>query len=85
MSDVYELRQWIEERDEALYTFDVDTFKEFYRKWQEHGFYTEPLPPDEVIEIIMRKMVCCLANPPKDKLAEARLWLFDHGYSWTGW
>lgn len=83
MSDAYELSQWIKERDEAIYTFDVDTFKAFYRKWQKRGIYTEPLPSDEVIEITMRKMVCCLANPPKDKLAEARVWLFEHGYSWT--
>ena len=83
MSDVYGLSQWVKERDEAIYSFDVDIFKAFYRKWQKRGFYTEPLPPDEVIEIIMRKMVCDLANPKKDKLAEARLWLFAHGYSWT--
>lgn len=83
MSDVYELSQWIKERDEALYTFDVDTFKEFYRKWQKRGVYTEPLPSDEVIEITMRKMVCCLEKPKKDKLAEARAWLSEHGYSWT--
>ena len=83
MSDIYELRQWIKERDEALYTFDVGTFKEFYRKWQKRGFYTEPLPPDEIIEIIMRKMVCCLEKPKKDKLAEARAWLSERGYSWT--
>lgn len=83
MSDVYELSQWVKERDEAIYTFDVDTFKEFYRKWQKRGVYTEPLPSDEVIEITMRKMVCCLAKPKKDKLEEARAWLSEHGYSWT--
>ena len=78
MSDAYELSQWIKERDEAIYTFDVDTFKAFYRKWQKRGIYTEPLPSDEVIEITMRKMVCCLAKPKKDKLAEARVRLSEH-------
>ena len=34
MSDVYELRQWIEERDEAIYTFDVDTFKYVDSKYE---------------------------------------------------
>lgn len=74
MNNVYELSQWRKERDEAIYTFDVDTFKAFYRKWQKRGVYTESLPSDEVIEITMRKMVCCLAKPKKDKLAEARAW-----------
>jgi len=57
-----EFKQWRKERDEAIYTLDVDTFKKFYRKWQKRGVYTEPLPSDEVIEIFMRKMVCCLAD-----------------------
>lgn len=78
-----EFKQWLKERDEAICSFDVDTFKAFYHKWEKQGMYTEPLPSDEVIEVSMRKCVCGLANPPKDKLAEARAWLSEHGYSWT--
>ena len=76
-------KQWLKERDEAILTFDVDTFKRFYHKWEKKGIYTEPLPSDEVIEISIRKCVCGMANPPTDKLAEARVWLSLRGYSWS--
>lgn len=77
-----EHKQWLKERDETAYTFDVDKFKAFHRKWAERGIYEDkPLPRDEVIEIVMRKMVCAMANPRQDKLAEARAWLSERGYS----
>lgn len=78
-------KQWLKERDEALYTFDVEKFKRFYRKWSKKGIYTKPLPPDEIIEICMRKCVCAIANPRQDKLAQARAWLSERGYHWTAW
>lgn len=78
-----ELTQWKKERDAAAYSFNVEQFKEFYRKWQKRGLYEEELPDDAVIEIMMRKMVCALADPQQDKLAEARAWLSERGYSWT--
>ena len=78
-----EHKQWLKERDEAVYTFDVEKFKAFYRKWVKRGVYEDkPLPSDEVLEITMRKMVCALANPREDKLAEARAWLSKRGCSW---
>lgn len=80
-----EHKQWLKERDEAIYTFDVEKFKAFYHKWEKRGVYTKPLPKDEVIEISMRKMVCGLADPDPKKLAEARAWLSERGYSWTIW
>lgn len=76
-------KQWLKERDEAAYSFDVDKFKKFYTKWRKRGFYNMPLPSDEVIEISMRKIVCSLANPDEYKLAEARAWLSERGYSWS--
>ena len=79
-----EHQQWLKERDEAIYSFDIEKFKAFYRKWQKRGIYDDtPLPSDAVIEISMRKMCCGLANPREDKLAEARAWLSERGYSWT--
>ena len=79
-----EHRQWLKERDEAAYSFDVDKFKAFYRKWVQRGIYDDkPFPSDAVIEISMRKMVCAMADPKPDKLAEARAWLSERGYSWT--
>lgn len=78
-----EFEQWKKERDAAAYSFDIEQFKAFYRKWQKRGVYKEELPDDEILEIVMRKMVCALADPQKDKLAEARAWLSERGYSWT--
>lgn len=78
-----EFEQWKKERDAAAYSFDVEQFKAFYRKWQKRGVYKDELPDDEILEIVMRKMVCVLADPQKDKLAEARAWLSERGYSWT--
>jgi len=82
MSKDKEFKRWLKERDEAVLSLDINKFKEFYNKWMEKGIYNEPLPSDEVIEVSMRKCVCGLANPPKDKLSEARAWLSERGYSW---
>ena len=76
-------KQWLKERDEAIYTFDVEKFKAFYIKWMKRGVYQEPLPCDDVIEIAMRKMVCGLAHPDPAKLKEAVDWLTERGYSCT--
>ena len=81
MSDE-EFYEWLKERDEVTLSLNIDKFKAFYRKWQKKGVYDLELPSDEVIEISMRKCVCAMANPPKDKLAEARAWLSERGYSW---
>ena len=80
-----EHKQWLKERDEAIYTFDVKKFKAFYRKWVKRGYYEEPLPSDEVLEVAMRKMVCALSDPRADKLAEAKEWLTERGYSHNIW
>ena len=77
-----EFYEWLKERDEVTLSLDIDKFKAFYRKWQKKGVYDMELPSDEVIEISMRKCICAMANPPADKLAEARAWLSERGYSW---
>lgn len=74
-------RQWVKERDEATLSFDVDKFKAFFEKWKKLGVYDGDLPPDEVIEVSIRKMVIYMAHPPKDKLEEAKEWLQARGYS----
>lgn len=75
------MNQWLKERDEAVLSLDVEKLKAFYLKWQKSGIYDEQLPSDEVLEISMRKSICGLADPPKDKLAEAKEWLKKRGYS----
>ena len=72
---------WLKERDEAAYSFDVEVFKAFYVKWVKRGIYEmHLLPPDDVIEITMRKMVVNLAKPNPEKYEEAKAWLLERGY-----
>ena len=74
-------KQWIKERDEAAQSFDVEKFKLFYLKWAKRGFYElRLLPPDDVLEITMRKMVVNIVNPDPRKYEEAKEWLLSRGY-----
>ena len=46
------IRRYNKDRDKAVASLDVETFKAFCRKW------SLPIPPtDEIIEITMRKMM----------------------------
>lgn len=76
-----QFKKWKKERDEAAYSFNVYKFKAFYNKWKRKGVYDAPLPPDEVIEIAMRKMILAMKNPKPAKLAEAKAWLAEHNLS----
>lgn len=76
---------WRKERDAAIFSFDVDTFRAFYEKWKRRGFYDIDLPEkgikgDWVLEITMRKMVLGLADPPEDIKKQAEEWLIQRGY-----
>lgn len=73
-------KMWRKERDEACLSFDLDTFKRFYRRWIKLGVYEDWDMSDEVMEISMRKMVCELASAPKEKKEEAKAWLKERGY-----
>ena len=76
---------WIKERDEAIRTLDVETFKKFYKKWTERGFYRNGLPSDEVIEISLRKMLYHLGNATEQEKSEAEKWLTERGYDTNMW
>lgn len=72
---------WLKERDEAIRTQDIEKFKEFYKKWTSRGFYRLGLPPDEVIEISLRKMLYHLGNATEEEKQAAKEWLEAHGSS----
>ena len=70
------IKRYNKERDAAVSSFNVETFKAFARKW---GL---PMPPtDKVIEITMRKMACHINSLSEETKAEARKWLLDRGYT----
>lgn len=74
-----EIKKWRKERDAVVLTYDVEAFKEFYRKWQKKGVYNLPLPSDMVIEISLRKMVLAMEGATDEQKNRARMWLIEHG------
>lgn len=77
------LSRWVKERDEVIKTYDVQKFKDFYRKYQLLNVYPKEiqLPKDEVIMVSMHKMVYHMASATAKEKADAAKWLKDHGIS----
>lgn len=78
-----EIKQWIKERDEAVLSFDIDKLKKFYIKWQGIIYDNDmQLPPDNVLEISIRKMVIGTASATSEQVEQAKKWLKQRGFSW---
>lgn len=77
------LAKWQKERDEVVKTYDVEKFRNFYRKYQILGVYPAEfnLPKDESIQITMHKMVYHMRYATPKEKADAAKWLKDHGIS----
>ena len=69
------LKQFVKERDKAVRSMDIETFKAFYLKWESKGFYRLPLPSDVVLERSMRLMILDIKSSTDEEKAEARVWL----------
>lgn len=75
-----DIEKFNKERDEAVKSYDVQKFREFYLKWTFKGAYTLPLPTnDKVIEVTMRKMVYHLKSSTVKEQLEAKRWLEERG------
>lgn len=74
-----DINQWKKERDAAVKTYDLERFKKFYEKWSQKGFYNIALPPDPILEISMRKMVCVMESATKEEKEAAKEWLKARG------
>ena len=72
---------WKAERDKAIKSQDIDTYKAFYNKWKQRGFYEFDLPNDIVLEVALRKMLYHLESATTQEKAIAKKWLTEHGYS----
>lgn len=78
--DMRNIKQFITERDEAMKSYDVQKFREFYVKWMLKGAYDLPLPTnDKVIEVMMRKCVYHMKSATIKERLQAKRWLEDHG------
>lgn len=75
-----DIKQFTKERDKAAKSYDVATFRVFYKKWMLKGAYVLPLPSnDRVIEIMMRKMVYYAKTSTVAERIEAKRWLEERG------
>lgn len=81
MGELYEItKQLVKERDEAAKSYDVATFREFYKKWQQKGAYKLPCPSsDMVVEVMMRKIVYRARSSTVAERLEAKKWLEERG------
>lgn len=78
--DMRNIKQFITERDEAMKSYDVQKFRDFFVKWTFKGAYDMPLPTnDKVIEVMMRKCVYHMKSSTIKERLEAKRWLEDHG------
>ena len=76
------LEMWRKERDRAVASLDVQTFRKFYKRWQDRKVYEEPLPDnDMVVAIVMCKMATNINSMPDDIVIKAKAWLKRKGYS----
>lgn len=77
------LRQWDKELNAAVETLDLQTFKEFQKKWTEIGVYEKEVvekATDAVIEISIRKMAMALPSITPETKRKAKEWLTFRGY-----
>lgn len=76
------MKQFNKDRDKAILSMDVNEFKKFYKKYAAKGIYDpRMLPPDNVIEVSMRKMTLHINSSTKEQKAEALKWLLDNGFT----
>lgn len=74
--------EWLKERDEVVKSYDVQRYREYVKKWSKLGLYDIDFdPPDEIIEISMRKMVYHFTTSTHKERADAKRWLESRGYS----
>lgn len=74
-------KTWLREKDEAVRSFDTETFRKFFLKWQKLGIYEKyiKLPKDEVLEITIRKMACHSPTLTDEERETAKKWLEERG------
>ena len=80
------LREWDKELHAAVETLDLQTFKEFQKKWTDLGVYEKEVvekATDTVIEISIRKMAMALPSITPETKRKAKEWLTSRGYDTT--
>ena len=76
-----QIKIYVEERDAALNSLDLETWRRFAIKWTRLGVLAGPVPEDKVLEIAMYKCALNSAGTTKATKAAAKRWLFARGYT----
>ena len=76
------MADYCKDRDEAVASLDIETFKAFMNKWRDRGIVPEcfTLASDDVLEISIRKMCLHIPTIPEEIKNEAEDWLLERGY-----
>lgn len=70
------LGKWLDERDAAVKSMDVNVFREWAKKQRPNDVPDD----DRVIEITMRKMAVHITSLDIDTRVNAFRWLLENGY-----
>lgn len=71
------IKEWLKERNEVVRSLDIEKMKAFLKKYDPAA----ELPPDEVLEITMRKALYNTFGAPIEERQAAAKWLSDRGYN----
>lgn len=74
------LKQWKQDRDAAIRSLDVETFKRFIKKWV--TVYDEVDIPDDdrVLQVSLYKLLFNLESATVQEKEKAKKWLTEHGF-----
>lgn len=75
----HNIADFVYERDEAVRSLDVNVFKKHYAKWFKRGVYEKPLPPDDVVEVLIHKMLLKMDTATEAEKMNAKAWLVARG------
>lgn len=76
-----QIKNYVEERDAALNSLDLEAWRRFAIKWTRLGVLNGPVPEDKVLEIAMYKCALNSAGTTEATKAAAKRWLFARGYT----
>lgn len=76
------IKEYVNDRNAAVKTMNVEAFKAFIRKYMNTGDMP-PMPSDDVLEITMRKMAVHSKGLDVDTRVEAFRWLLERGYDFS--
>ena len=75
-----QIKIYADERDAALNSLDLETWRRFAIKWTRLGVLNGPVPSANVLEIAMYKCAFNSAGTTKATKAAAKRWLLAHRY-----